>query len=90
MPGGTPKTLTARHRAMAWLMASGLRRSEIAHRLGYAPTSVSHIAKSHAFRELVAQYQAAMAAHVIEAIAKRLVDCGRPKGLASKPEGYGR
>src|SRR5262245_59752786 len=72
MPGGTPKTLTHRHRAMAWLMAGGLRRGEIARRLGYAPTSVSHIAKSPQFQALVAECQRELSDRFIRATVDRM------------------
>ena len=57
---------------MAWLMAGGLRRSEIAQQLGYAPTSVSHIAKSPAFQALVAEYQRELSERFIKTTVERI------------------
>jgi hypothetical protein len=42
---------------MACLVASGMRRGEIALRLGYYPTTVSHIMRSPAFQAKVAEFQ---------------------------------
>jgi DNA-binding NarL/FixJ family response regulator len=72
MPGGTPKTLSPRHRTMAGLVASGLRRGEIAQQLGYAPTSVSHIARSPDFQALVAECQRELSERIIRATLDRL------------------
>jgi hypothetical protein len=73
VPGGTPKVLQPRHRRMAWLMAGGLRRAEIARLAGYAPTSVSHIARSPAFQALVVEYQRELRHEFVDATVDRLL-----------------
>lgn len=72
MLGGIPKTLTPRDRTIARLMAGGLRRGEMARQLGYAPTSVSHIAKSAAFRSLVAECRRELSDRFIGAMVDRI------------------
>jgi hypothetical protein len=57
---------------MAWLVAGGLRRREIAEQLGFAPTSISHIARSPAFKALVAEYQRQMSERFIAAAVDRI------------------
>jgi hypothetical protein len=54
----TPLRLNDRHEAAARLFAVGMRRGDVARRLGYHPATLSHIRRSPAFQQKVTQFQA--------------------------------
>ena len=69
----TPQRLNDRHEAAARLFVTGMRRAEVARRLGYYPTTLSALRRAPAFgarlRELRRQMEAAVTAEVAERIA---------------------
>ncbi len=78
MPGGVPKKLSHRHEVMAYMVASGMRRGEIARRLGYYPTTVSHIMRSPDFQALVAEFQREIQDAVVASTVEWFVGRGTP------------
>lgn len=55
--GGPPDTLTARHRMIAMLLASGRSQVEIAQAVGMSANRISIIASSPMFQALVREFQ---------------------------------
>ena len=71
----TPLRLNDRHEAAARLFAVGVRRGEVARRLGYYPTTLSALRRSPAFqaraRELRREIQTVTVAAVVRRITMR-------------------
>lgn len=78
MPGGVPKNLSHRHVMMAYLVASGMRRGEIARRMAYYPTTVSHIMRSPDFQALVAEFQREVQAKMVASVVDWVAGRGTP------------
>lgn len=74
----TPQRLNDRHEAAARLFAAGMRRADVARRLGYHPSTLSHIRRSAAFTVRVATLQRAIRDAVVIAMARRLVKPQQP------------
>jgi uncharacterized protein YjcR len=74
----TPQRLNDRHEAAARLFAVGMRRADVARRLGYYPTTLSALRRSPAFqarsRELRRQLQAEVVTALADRIARRRAD----------------
>lgn len=68
----TPQRLNDRHEAAARLFAAGMRRADVARRLGYYPTTLSAIRRSPAFQQRQTELRREIQAATVNAIAGRL------------------
>ena len=68
----TPQRLNDRHEAAARLFAAGMRRGDVARRLGYYPTTLSAIRRASAFRKRQAELRREIQTATVAALARRI------------------
>ena len=69
----TPQRLNDRHEAAARLFAVGMRRGEVARRLGYYPTTLSALRRSPAFQARSRELRREIQTSVVTALTDRIV-----------------
>jgi DNA-binding CsgD family transcriptional regulator len=80
----TPQRLNDRHEAAARLFAVGIRRADVARRLGYHPSTLSHVRRSADFQQKVERFQAEIREQMSAALVRRIVGGGASAVLRAK------
>lgn len=80
----TPQRLNDRHEAAARLFAVGMRRGDVARRLGYHPSTLSHVRRSPDFQAKVARFQDEIREQMSAALVRRIAGGGASATLRAK------
>ena len=80
----TPQRLNDRHEAAARLFAAGMRRADVARRLGYYPTTLSAIRRSRAFQQRLAALHRELESAAIIAVVSRVTSASRHRAIVGR------